>query len=423
MFDINKLKKRTYIALADAIASQFYLGYIIEGFRITLSVVVFPVLLYLYKELNPITTAIFTGLIGIIARSFFMTLSGYTFVEGFYHSYPEIIFYIVYGIIYYLFYYRFNNPSQKRWLITIILCDYISNLSEAIFRITILGVDDFNHIISTLLIIAVLRGCLAFLISLSINYYRLLIVKKEHDERYRRLIDLAVDIESEVYYMNMNIDYIEQVMTSSYELYEKLDENNSEERQIALKISKDVHEIKKNYIRVIDGIEGIMENKTRYNSMSLENIGDILIKNMYSYINKNNLDIKVNLNIEKDIEVSKHYYLMSILRNLLMNSIESIGNNSGEIDLEYIFNNNKHIFTIKDNGKGIKMKNIDYIFHPGFSTKFNENSGNIKRGIGLTLVKDIVENIFNGEISVISSKENTVFKIVIPLGKLEEEQC
>ncbi|WP_252187798.1 ATP-binding protein [Anaeromonas frigoriresistens] len=419
---MNNFKKRGYIALADAAASQFFLGYIIEGFRITLSVVIFPVLLYLYKELNPIITALFTGIIGVIIRSIFMVLSGYTFMEGLYHSYPEIVFYIVYGILYYFLLYRVKESSKSQWLISIIICDFASNLSEVIFRIIIIGGRDFNHIIRSLLIIALLRGILAFLILISINYYKFLAVKKEHQERYRRLIDLSVDIESEVYYMNMNIDYIEKVMTNSYHLYEKLDdENKKEEREIALQIAKDVHEIKKNYIRVIDGIEGIMENKIRYVSMTLEDIVGILRKNIDSYIQRNNLNTRITYDIEGNVSVSKHYYLMSILRNLLMNSLESIDNDLGEIDLVYKTQKNNHIFLIKDNGKGIKDKNIDYIFHPGFSTKFNQDSGAIKRGIGLTLVKDIVEKIFNGKIFVESNTEVTVFRIVIPIGKLEEK--
>lgn len=422
MVDIDKLKKMTYIALIDSITSQFYFGYIVEGFRITLSVVAFPILMYIYKELNPIVASIYTGIISILVRSLFMTLSGYTFIEALYNSYPEIAFYIAYGIFYYLLYSRLKNPSQLRWLISIILSDFLSNIFEVIFRLYVDGTYNYQHNIETLILIAIIRGGLAFLIILTINYYRLLIVKKEHEERYRKLIDFSVDLKSETYYMNMNVDYIEKIMTNAYELYERLEgQNRREDREIALKISKDVHEMKKNYIRVIDGIDGIIKGKIEDEFMTMRSIIDILRKNLCLYITKNNLNIKMNFSIEEDVKVINHYYIMSILRNLLMNSIESIGSDDGKIHLIFRKKDGNYEFVIKDNGKGIKDKNIDYIFHPGFSTKFNRHSGNIKRGIGLTLVKDIVENVFSGEILVESKQGYTLFNIIIPTEKMEEK--
>jgi len=110
---------------------------------------------------------------------------------------------------------------------------------------------------------------------------------------------------------------------------------------------------------------------------------------------------------------------MSILRNLMMNAIESIGKDRGRVDLIFERKNDSIFFRVRDSGEGIKNKNLDYIFHPGFSTKFNEDSGEIKRGIGLTLVKDIVEKEFMGEISVISEDRFTEFLIMIPINRGE----
>jgi len=40
-----------------------------------------------------------------------------------------------------------------------------------------------------------------------------------------------------------------------------------------------------------------------------------------------------------------------------------------------------------------------YIYNPGFSTKFDEETGNIERGIGLTLVRDLIKDTFYGNIN------------------------
>lgn len=418
MLKWDNFKKRIHISLIDIVFSGFALNYIIVGFRITLSLVIFPVLLTIYKGLNPIVTSVFTGITGVVFRSIFMSLSGEPLINALQKSYPEIIFHLVYGLTYYFLYYKRKENAYFWWFITVVLCDFFANLSEVIFRTITSSNMVLNTDIKTLLLIALLRGGLAFIILLSINYYKLFIVKKEHEERYRRLVTLSSDLESEIYYMNMNNEYIEKVMNNAYNLYQDLD-NNNKNKKLALMISKDVHEIKKNYKRVIDGIESIMENKAKYNSMSLKSIINILKKNINSYIEKNKLNINLSFYIEKDINIYEHYYIMSIFRNLIMNAIESIGGNAGKIDFNYKEKNSHHIFIVEDNGPGIKQKNIDYIFEPGFSTKFKNGSGNIKRGIGLTIVKDIIENEFNGKIEVSSIKNSTRFIITIPIKEME----
>ena len=64
----------------------------------------------------------------------------------------------------------------------------------------------------------------------------------------------------------------------------------------------------------------------------------------------------------------------------------------------------------KDNGKGVPLSAQKTIFQPGFTTK--ERGW----GLGLSLVKRIVEGHHNGKIYVASSKINsgTVLEIILP---------
>jgi len=55
---------------------------------------------------------------------------------------------------------------------------------------------------------------------------------------------------------------------------------------------------------------------------------------------------------------------------------------------------------ISDNGSGIQAKNLPYIFNPGFSTKYESETGESRRGVGLVVVKSLVEQVFCGEIAV-----------------------
>jgi two-component system sensor histidine kinase YcbA len=62
------------------------------------------------------------------------------------------------------------------------------------------------------------------------------------------------------------------------------------------------------------------------------------------------------------------------------------------------------------------------IFITEFSTKFDEETGNLQRGLGLTLVKDFVEQDYHGSIEVETAPgEGTTFSLRIPMSEIAEE--
>jgi signal transduction histidine kinase len=92
-----------------------------------------------------------------------------------------------------------------------------------------------------------------------------------------------------------------------------------------------------------------------------------------------------------------------VVLNLLVNAIDSY-RNSIENDQVVIVSLSKRersiIFSVKDSGSGIAPDTMSKIFEPFFSTKAsNPDSG---MGIGLSLVKKIVEKDFGGTIEVVS---------------------
>lgn len=70
--------------------------------------------------------------------------------------------------------------------------------------------------------------------------------------------------------------------------------------------------------------------------------------------------------------------------------------------------------TITDHGTGISPENLSRIFEPFFTTKGAQHGAGI--GIGLSITKDIIENDFNGTVTVTSTPESgTVFSILLPI--------
>ena len=79
----------------------------------------------------------------------------------------------------------------------------------------------------------------------------------------------------------------------------------------------------------------------------------------------------------------------------------------GSIDIYLKIDAQKCYIDVKDTGKGISRKHFKTVFNPGYTTK--------KRGwgLGLTLVKRIVEEYHDGKIYVKESEINkgTTFRI------------
>ncbi len=98
-----------------------------------------------------------------------------------------------------------------------------------------------------------------------------------------------------------------------------------------------------------------------------------------------------------------------VMENLIRNALDSMGSD-GMISAELAVDDNMVVIDLSDTGKGIPSNKFKTVFQPGYSTK--------KRGwgLGLSLVKRIIENYHNGKIFVKKSKinEGTTFTIRLP---------
>jgi two-component system sensor histidine kinase YcbA len=192
---------------------------------------------------------------------------------------------------------------------------------------------------------------------------------------------------------------------------------------MSLKIAKDVHEIKKNYSKVIEGINRIGVTQNPYGAFRVRELLEIVVK----FFRNESVNAKIALNVvdhlNADHAVTEHLLFVSVIRNLISNSIEAIRDSKkeGQIDVILSETQNELILTVRDNGPGIKKKDVEAIFEPGFSTKFNPSTGDIYRGLGLTLVKDIVETEFYGSVSV-QSNAGSGTEIVVFIDKMVLEE-
>jgi signal transduction histidine kinase len=137
-------------------------------------------------------------------------------------------------------------------------------------------------------------------------------------------------------------------------------------------------------------------------SLSIYKLHEVLSESIL-YINSRTSD-KVLIEIKdwdklSGINVSVNKPLFAwVIENLCKNAVDAM-NGVGEIWFEVFLDDSNYIFIdIHDTGKGIPINKQKTIFKPGYTTK--------KRGwgLGLSLVKRIIENYHQGKIYVKSSE-------------------
>ena len=98
-----------------------------------------------------------------------------------------------------------------------------------------------------------------------------------------------------------------------------------------------------------------------------------------------------------------------VMENLTKNAVDAM-DGEGKLDITVEDSPHNAVILVKDTGKGIPRKNFKNVFNPGFTTK--------KRGwgLGLTLVKRIIEEYHNGQIYIQESEvgKGTTFCIELP---------
>ena len=97
-----------------------------------------------------------------------------------------------------------------------------------------------------------------------------------------------------------------------------------------------------------------------------------------------------------------------VIENMMKNSIDVI-KEKGEIIIKIIENQNNIFIDVIDDGRGIKKQLFKEIFQPGFTSK--------KRGwgLGLSLVKRIINDYHKGQVKVIKSipYQETVIRVIL----------
>jgi two-component system, sporulation sensor kinase E len=143
--------------------------------------------------------------------------------------------------------------------------------------------------------------------------------------------------------------------------------------------------------------------------LNQENITEV-IEHALKYL-RARVSPKVKLNLYSDVDLYldiNRSLFEWVIENMIKNAVDAM-NSRGRVDIYIHSLGNQLAIDISDTGKGITKSNFKNVFKAGYTTR--------KRGwgLGLTLVKRIVENYHQGKIMVLKSApgEGTTFRILL----------
>ncbi len=216
-------------------------------------------------------------------------------------------------------------------------------------------------------------------------------------------------------------------------LKESVEENSQHEKQNRELISNISHDLKtpitaiKGYVEgIMDGVADTPEKQDKYLRTIYNKANDMqkLINELTTYSNVENNRIPYNFHrlnvadyfgdcveeVGMDLEnrnISLNYsnlvepdtiviadpeQLKKVINNIISNSVKYMNKRNGIIDIRILDEVDSIRVEIEDNGKGIAQKDLSKVFDRFYRTDASRNSAQGGSGIGLSIVRKIIED-------------------------------
>lgn len=413
------------VAVFTAVIGQISVYPFGTDFRLTLGVVAFTFLI-LYFKVPILETAALSMLFVLCVRTGLDVAGGvYPVGVSLERHIPATVFYLIYGVVIDQIGIREYIQKPAYFIIIVSLADITANMFELLVRKSF-RVHPLESLIGTIVLAALIRAVIVLVLFWVIRYYNLLIVKEVHQKRYQELLMLTARLNSEVLFLRKSMQDIEAVMVKSYAIYTRskaVAEGDQEAipaiTDDSLSLAIDIHEIKKDYLRIVHSIRKIIPDESLNPMMSVSEIFRTIQDIYQGYGEASRESTRIKTYVRGDISIARYYELISILNNLVHNAIEATRSvQEPRIRLDSELRGEWLVIRVADNGHGIEPEDTPLIFEPGFTTKLDNETGELPTGLGLTHVR-MLTDMMNGTVNVQSSSvTGTAFTLKLPINSL-----
>lgn len=422
---LSQQKLMIHAVMLVTLGSMVFVYPFDNQFRFTLGVAFMMTLLLYLTELSAFRFIAACGISIVVFRAFMSFLLGEgVLVSGFMAHLPALTYYISFGVLFELLDIRKMISNFPLTLLLLSTTDAISNVVELLFRPTLKSVG-YEAVLASIILIAIIRSVLSVYAYVLLKHYHSFALVQDQLKQYSELMLMIAKLKAELFYLRKSSQDIESVMERSYWLYNQLKQSDGDEAQKlnagkALEIARDIHEVKKDYARVITGIEKVLKPSSQ--CMMFSEVFTIIEQNVRRYLEASEKNISISFQCEEDFPTNRYYTIVSILDNLIMNAIEACGP-EGNIRVTQSRREEDYVLEVSDDGIGIESEEFAFLFKPGYSTKFSRETGKMSTGLGLAHVRNLTESM-EGTVSVSSvKKEGAKFIVTVRREKLLAPDC
>ncbi|OWZ83728.1 sensor histidine kinase [Natranaerobius trueperi] len=421
----SNIRKLTIaIIILTVITAELRMHPFDSSFRFGLGVITFAFAALYIRQIS-LSTLTFGVAIAILT---FRTLGDFYFsgdvLEALLTNIPGAVYYLTFGILIKLTNVNkyYSNPLVQGIILGVI--DFGSNVIELTLRWLLIYEPIFSTSLSLKLIELFIVGFLRMIIVTgvysSIRQYHLEAINNVERQKRREILLLTSNLQSEVFFVQKSSKDIERLIYDGYSLYEQLLENEKPElANMALNISTNSHEIKKDYDRIISGLRSLLKPPSLKGNTFTELV-KLMTEANIDYAQKMGKEIDFITDLRVDFYPTNPMMIVSIINNLASNAVEAI-NYKGQIKIIALCNNESNLqISISDDGPGLTEEKQRLIFRTGYSRKGNCIEKR-STGLGLTHVDNLVSYL-HGSININSAIEKgTTMLITFPVETVVKE--
>ncbi len=208
---------------------------------------------------------------------------------------------------------------------------------------------------------------------------------RQHEKQHKELVsNISHDLKTPITAIK---GYVEGIMDGVADTPEKMDKYIKTIYNKANDMDKLINEL-----TVYSGIDN---NRIPYNFHRI-NVADYFgdcVEEVGLDLESKNIELNYSNVVDSDtIVIADPEQMKKVINNIISNSVKYMDKPRGEIDIRILDEVDSIRVEIEDNGKGIAQKDLQKIFDRFYRTDASRNSAQGGSGIGLSIVKKIIED-------------------------------
>ncbi|MES5896461.1 ATP-binding protein [Bacillus cereus group sp. RP43] len=394
-----------------------------ETFRMSFGAPTFFFFLLLFRRMPAFLPGLLTAIVVVIFRILIEVVKqeNMDWTAAFHIHYPSFFFYFTYSCLFYLA--KIKRYHHQPLMIGFIgfIIEILSDCVELMIQYFVLKTTITPVAINEIIVIAFSHSFIVLSFFNMMKLYEAQSRERHIKKQNEHMLMLISNLYEDAVHLKKTLQNAENITKKSYDLYKSLDSLEYKQlnfqvedlRQQALRIAGEVHDVKKDNQRIFSGLSKLISDESFTDYMSVYKLVNIIVRANEKYARLLKKDIQFVYKID-GVHPQYHIYtILSIINNVVANAVEAI-KDRGTITIDINKNLHSVEFRIGDNGPGISSKYKEAIFEPGFTSKYDD-AGNPSTGIGLSYVKEMVEQ-FEGVVTFEDRTEGKGSIFIIRLG-------